>query len=323
LRQVDLAGSERQKTSGSVGDRLKEASSINKSLSTLGMVIMSLVHVAQGRRRHVPYRDSRLTFLLQDSLGGNSKTVIIATVAPNADSYSETLSTLRFAKRAKSIRNQAVINEDTDSDVVLLRQQIRALKAQLSQQQLLNQRLKRRSAFVSASHHSPLLTSSQTQSRLPSPPNEPADETWSPAVHAAVQDHRQAMVGALRREAVAQEELVATRKQLTVVQQLLAMKERDVASQRMVVRFREAQITSLEELVAMMEEGQTHTQTEEDPRVRALAAENSSMHHETESLREQLVNNPQVPLPRPNLTRRLPSRGVGIYNTSCSCVQVR
>ena len=66
--QVDLAGSERQKTSGSVGDRLKEASSINKSLSTLGMVIMSLVHVAQGRRRHVPYRDSRLTFLLQVGL---------------------------------------------------------------------------------------------------------------------------------------------------------------------------------------------------------------------------------------------------------------
>ena len=65
LHLVDLAGSERQKTSGSVGDRLKEASSINKSLSTLGMVIMSLVHVAQGRRRHVPYRDSRLTYLLQ------------------------------------------------------------------------------------------------------------------------------------------------------------------------------------------------------------------------------------------------------------------
>ena len=147
---------------------------------------------------------------MQDSLGGNSKTVIIATVAPNADSYSETLSTLRFAKRAKSIRNQAVINEDTDSDVVLLRQQIRALKAQLSQQHLLNQRLKRRSHAVSSHQQSqpPSALTSQAQSRLPSPPNEPADDHWSPAVHAAVRDHRQAMVGALRREAVAQEELV-------------------------------------------------------------------------------------------------------------------
>ena len=90
---------------------------------------------------------------------------------------------------------------------------------------------------------------------------------------------------------------MATRKQLAVVQQLLALRERDVASQRMVVKFREAQIASLEELVAMMEEGQTEAtgRTEDDPRVRALAAENSSMHRETESLREQLLDNPQVP----------------------------
>jgi len=81
LNLVDLAGSERLKASGAAGERLKEASSINKSLSALGHVIMSLVDVAAGRRRHVPYRDSRLTFLLQDSLGGNAKTVMVATVS--------------------------------------------------------------------------------------------------------------------------------------------------------------------------------------------------------------------------------------------------
>jgi kinesin family protein 15 len=83
LNLVDLAGSERQRTSGAAGERLKEAANINKSLSTLGLVIMSLVDQAHGKQRHVPYRDSRLTFLLQDSLGGNSKTMIIANVSPS------------------------------------------------------------------------------------------------------------------------------------------------------------------------------------------------------------------------------------------------
>ncbi|KAI3690861.1 hypothetical protein L2E82_49073 [Cichorium intybus] len=82
LNLVDLAGSERQRSCGA-GERVKEASYINKSLSTLGLVIMSLVDVAHGKHRHVPYRDSRLTFLLQDSLGGNSKTTIIANVSPS------------------------------------------------------------------------------------------------------------------------------------------------------------------------------------------------------------------------------------------------
>lgn len=84
LNLVDLAGSERQKSSRAEGDRLKEAASINKSLSTLGLVIMALVDIANGKPRHVPYRDSKLTFLLQDSLGGNSKTAIIATISPSS-----------------------------------------------------------------------------------------------------------------------------------------------------------------------------------------------------------------------------------------------
>uniref|UniRef100_K1QLW2 Kinesin-like protein KIF15 n=1 Tax=Magallana gigas TaxID=29159 RepID=K1QLW2_MAGGI len=132
LNLVDLAGSERQKDTNAVGQRLKEAGSINKSLSILGNVIMSLVDIAHGKSRHIPYRDSRLTFLLRDSLGGNAKTHIIACIHPGSKSFGETLSTLHFARRAKLIKNKAVVNEDTQGNVLSLQQEIKRLKDQLS-----------------------------------------------------------------------------------------------------------------------------------------------------------------------------------------------
>jgi hypothetical protein len=98
---IDLAGSERSKNTNAVGERLKEAGMINKSLSALGNVINSLVDLSEGKNRHVPYRDSKLTFMLRDSLGGNSKTVIIANISPSNVNMGETLSTLEFARRAK------------------------------------------------------------------------------------------------------------------------------------------------------------------------------------------------------------------------------
>lgn len=79
---VDLAGSERQQSTNAVGDRLKEANNINSSLTVLGHVINSLVEQSQGKQRHIPYRNSKLTFILKDSLGGNSKTCIIAAISP-------------------------------------------------------------------------------------------------------------------------------------------------------------------------------------------------------------------------------------------------
>jgi len=109
LNLVDLAGSERQSKTGAMGDRLKEATKINLSLSALGNVISALV---DGRSVHIPYRDSKLTRLLQDSLGGNSKTLMIACLSPADNNYEETLSTLRYANRAKNIRNKPRINED-------------------------------------------------------------------------------------------------------------------------------------------------------------------------------------------------------------------
>ena len=109
---VDLAGSERQKQTSAVGGRLKEASNINKSLSVLGQVINSLVEIAEGKQRHIRYRDSKLTFILKDSLGGNSKTVMVANIGPASYNYEETLTTLRYANRAKNIKNKPLVNED-------------------------------------------------------------------------------------------------------------------------------------------------------------------------------------------------------------------
>lgn len=138
LNLVDLAGSERQKSSGAVGGRLREASSINRSLSTLGLVIMSLTDAQHGRKgKHVPYRDSKLTFLLQDSLGGNSKTVMIANVNPSQSNLHETVSTLRFARRAKFIKNTAIVNEDLTADASQLKKEIARLKSELARYRMI------------------------------------------------------------------------------------------------------------------------------------------------------------------------------------------
>lgn len=129
---IDLAGSERQKATDCAGERLKEAGMINKSLSALGNVINSLVDISEGKSRHVHYRDSKLTFLLKDSLGGNSKTFLVANISPAFSAAYETLSTLKFAQRAKQIKNVAVINEETSGAVALLRFEIKRLKEELS-----------------------------------------------------------------------------------------------------------------------------------------------------------------------------------------------
>jgi len=130
---IDLAGSERQKATATKGERLKEAGMINKSLSALGNVINSLVDIGDGRNRYVHYRDSKLTFLLKASLGGNSKTYIVANISPSESAHSETLSTLKFAERAKKIENKAVINEDTTGTISLLKEEIKRLKKELAE----------------------------------------------------------------------------------------------------------------------------------------------------------------------------------------------
>lgn len=140
IRLVDLAGSERAKATEATGARLREGSNINKSLTTLGRVIAALADPKQqrpGKRKEVvPYRDSILTWLLKDSLGGNSKTAMIACIAPS--DYDETLSTLRYADQAKRIRTRAVVNQDhistaeRDAQIAAMAHEIRLLQLSVS-----------------------------------------------------------------------------------------------------------------------------------------------------------------------------------------------
>eukprot|EP00928_Gymnodinium_smaydae_P048831 TRINITY_DN32700_c0_g1_i1.p1 TRINITY_DN32700_c0_g1~~TRINITY_DN32700_c0_g1_i1.p1 ORF type:complete len:854 (-),score=225.24 TRINITY_DN32700_c0_g1_i1:44-2605(-) len=129
LNMVDLAGSERPSKTGATGDRLKEGMSINLSLSALGNVISALV---DGKSSHIPYRDSKLTRLLQDSLGGNTKTVMVANCSPAGSNYEDSLSTLRYAYRARSIKNKPRINADPKEAMIRgFQDEIMRLKAEL------------------------------------------------------------------------------------------------------------------------------------------------------------------------------------------------
>ncbi|XP_067840527.1 kinesin-like protein KIF3C isoform X2 [Heptranchias perlo] len=138
LNLVDLAGSERQSKTGVQGERLKEATKINLSLSALGNVISALV---DGKSTHIPYRDSKLTRLLEDSLGGNAKTIMVATIGPASCNYEESLTTLRYANRTKNIKNKPRINEDP-KDALLreFQEEIARLKAQLERRGMLSKK---------------------------------------------------------------------------------------------------------------------------------------------------------------------------------------
>ncbi|XP_051928942.1 kinesin-like protein KIF1A isoform X9 [Hippocampus zosterae] len=135
---VDLAGSERADSTGAKGTRLKEGANINKSLTTLGKVISALAEVDSGPNKNkkkkkvesfIPYRDSVLTWLLRENLGGNSRTAMVAALSPADINYDETLSTLRYADRAKQIRCNAVINEDPNNRLVReLKEEVSRLK---------------------------------------------------------------------------------------------------------------------------------------------------------------------------------------------------
>ncbi|XP_053200474.1 kinesin-like protein KIF3A [Panonychus citri] len=138
LNLVDLAGSERQSKTGTQGDRLKEAAKINLSLTSLSLVIAALT---DPKATHIPYRNSKLTRLLSDSLGGNSKTLLIACIGPDKSNIEETISTLRFASTAKHIKNKARINEDAkdtllrrfQEQIIELRKQLEAAEAENSE----------------------------------------------------------------------------------------------------------------------------------------------------------------------------------------------
>lgn len=224
LNLVDLAGSERQKDTNTVGIRLKEAGKINKSLSVLGNVIMSLVDMAHGRSRHVPYRDSKLTFLLRDSLGGNARTSIVACVHPDGRCFGETLSTLNFAKRAKMIKNKAVVNEDTQGNVAHLQAEVKRLRDMLVQ-------------FQSGSI----------------PPTVPASAECTctgsadqGASSADASEWRQKFAEAMLFRGKSEQEKEVLRQRISGLEEEGKKKDRMLQSSRMIIKFRENRISMLE-----------------------------------------------------------------------------
>ncbi|XP_062020518.1 kinesin-like protein KIN-12D [Rosa rugosa] len=288
LNLVDLAGSERQKTSGAEGERLKEAASINKSLSTLGHVIMVLVDVAHGKIKHIPYRDSRLTFLLQDSLGGNSKTMIISNVSPSIGCAAETLNTLKFAQRAKLIQNNAVVNEDSTGDCIALQHQIRLLKEELSI-------LKRHHVSRSLSFGSTNFEDSQVQKidyigNICDMDLQCQDDFLDNDVKGTVRmstkqlkSLEKTLAGALRREQMAETTIKQLEAEKEHLNRLVCQREEDTRSTKMMLRFREDKIKKMESLL-----------NGSIPAEAYLLDENRALSEEIQLLQAKLDKNPEV-----------------------------
>ncbi|XP_070247166.1 kinesin-like protein KIF15 isoform X2 [Myotis yumanensis] len=268
LNMVDLAGSERQRDTHAEGMRLKEAGNINRSLSCLGQVITALVDVGNGKQRHICYRDSKLTFLLRDSLGGNAKTAIIANVHPGSRCFGETLSTLNFAQRAKLIKNKAVVNEDTQGNVSQLQAEVKRLKEQLAQ------------LTVGQILPEGFLTREK-------------DET----------DYMKYFKEAMLFFKKSEQEKKFLVEKVTQLEDLTLKKEKFIQSNKMIVKFREDQIMRLEKLhkegrgsflpeeqdrllSELRDEIQTlREQIEHHPRVAKYAMENHSLREENRRLR--------------------------------------
>ncbi|XP_024021248.1 kinesin-like protein KIN-12D isoform X2 [Morus notabilis] len=289
LNLVDLAGSERQKSSGAEGERLKEAANINKSLSTLGHVIMVLVDVAQGKQRHIPYRDSRLTFLLQDSLGGNSKTMIIANVSPSICSAAETLNTLKFAQRAKMIQNNAVVNEDSTGDVTALQHQIRLLTEELSI--LKRQNVSRSLSFgLPTYEYTSQVSEYSFQGHVCDMDTEDSDDLLENDSKGTVRmSNKQlkgletTLAGALRREQMAETFVKQLEAEIEQLNRLVCQREEDTRSTKMMLRFREDKIRRMESLV-----------NGSIPVDSYLLEENIALSEEIQLLQAKLEKNPEV-----------------------------
>lgn len=216
---VDLAGSERQQMTGTTGQRLKEAGNINKSLLALSNVINGLVDISNGRARHVQYRDSKLTFLLRDSLGGNAKTVIIANVSPSNLYYNETLSTLKFAQRAKMIKNKAVVNKDIQGNVLQLQAEIQRLQHELY--------LARHSMDVCGGG------STETQMKRAKLISGVDENELDPAEAYLM------LTMALERQAESSDEIESFKTKIALLEELVKRKESQNQSIRMILKFRE------------------------------------------------------------------------------------
>ncbi|XP_055087286.1 kinesin-like protein KIF15-B [Periophthalmus magnuspinnatus] len=280
LNLVDLAGSERQKDTHTEGSRLKEASSINRSLMCLGQVIMALVDVSNGKNRHICYRDSKLTFLLRDSLGGNAKTYIIANVHPGSKCFGETLSTLQFAQRAKLIKNKAIINEDTQGNVRQLQAEVKKLKEQLTLA---------------------LALGDSQRDVAPGGPEVPI--AGQPVESQDWIQYKSKFIAAVRLWKRREEEKRMLLEKVAQLEEAWSQKDKFIHSSRMIVKFREDHISRLENKIKTgqniftNEESQSvidqlkeeisilKEQVEHHPKMTRYAAENVSLREENRLLR--------------------------------------
>ncbi|XP_049595746.1 kinesin-like protein KIF15 [Syngnathus scovelli] len=282
LNLVDLAGSERQRDTHTEGSRLKEASSINRSLMCLGQVIMALVDVSNGKNRHICYRDSKLTFLLRDSLGGNAKTYIIANVHPGSKCFGETLSTLQFAQRAKLIKNKAIVNEDTQGNVRQLQAELKKLKEQLVQ----------------------ALSSQQVDFGKDVAPGGPGLPISKLSTHTElVSLYKAKFMAAVRLWKKGEEEKTVLLKKASQLEQAWTQKDKFIHSSRLIIKFREDHISRLEKklkaecgmladvesqaLIDQLKEEISilREQIEHHPKMTRYAAENYSLREENRQLR--------------------------------------
>ncbi|XP_065186569.1 kinesin-like protein KIF15 [Sycon ciliatum] len=287
LHLVDLAGSERQRDTHAVGTRLKEAGNINRSLSTLGNVIMALVDQAHGKSRHVPYRDSKLTFLLRDSLGGNSKTFIIANVSMASKCFGETLSTLSFARRAKMIRNRAIVNEDTLGNVTQLQLEIKKLKEELNQMKA--------GIIRNPSDNAPPY--SQTGFSTPT--------KSAPGENKSTSELRDMLLSAMENKQLAEREKQALCEKVEKLEDVVVKKDKFLQSTKMILKFRETHISNLEsrlkkagcqdlesQTMGMLrsEIDQLRLQLDSHPEVQRFALENLRLREEVKKLQSQSSN---------------------------------
>jgi len=261
LHLVDLAGSERQKDTHTEDLRLKEAGSINKSLSALGNVIMSLVDIAHGKTRYIHYRDSKLTFILRDSLGGNAKTYIIANVHPSSRCFGETLSTLSFARRAKMIKNKAVMNEDVTGNVPELQKEIRKLKEQLSQ-------------FKASSLNPETVIKESVLNN--------GDASYDGG------EWKEMMLSAMGERDQSEKEKSALQEKLMKLEELCSKKEKFLQSTRMILKFRIDHIAKLERQLKKI--APLSTDVEEDSKDRQIKL----LREENKLLQQSIDHHPEV-----------------------------
>eukprot|EP00029_Vermamoeba_vermiformis_P010617 TRINITY_DN5621_c0_g1_i1.p1 TRINITY_DN5621_c0_g1~~TRINITY_DN5621_c0_g1_i1.p1 ORF type:complete len:1483 (-),score=519.00 TRINITY_DN5621_c0_g1_i1:38-4486(-) len=275
LHLIDLAGSERQKSTEATGLRLKEAGNINKSLSVLGNVIRALVEVANGRDQFVHYRDSKLTFLLKDSLGGNSKTSIIATISPSDKCLGETLSTLKFAQRAKLIRNKAVINEESSSSMIQMQAELKRLRSELATTQA--------ELAVAKNHSDESSFDDHHRAEFDKECNLSPSSQSSAQSTENVHEVEAALYLALDREQIFEEEKQKLFTKIESLQMLIERKEYFLQSTKMILRLREARLERVkngaedkdEDTKALKEEiDQLKAQIAHHPDVARFAIEN-------------------------------------------------